>query len=109
METYQDAWNLRSRVNMELRRTGAKDNYTSTIIGTTMIFWRVEVYGKKTGRDVAEIVAREFVPAKMTEADRDKEWADERTKEIFDQLRQDKRDKKDTKLTKLIDGLGRGK
>lgn len=57
MESYQDGMKLRQHICGKMRSLGIKEYFTSTVYHGVediwLLFWRVDKYGHKSGRDNA--------------------------------------------------------
>lgn len=99
MDSYEEAWLLRNQVNSELRRVGIKEQYTSSVVGSTLVAWEVEMFGKKGSRHlVMEALGATNITSKLKVVEGEKERPD--TDKVFEEVREER-------VLDIIDKIGK--
>ena len=106
MPTYDEAWLLRNHINNELRRQGLKELYTSAVMDTMLIMWKIELYGKKGSKYlVADMLdACKILPLTMPDSQVIHEDPD--IGRIFKELKKEDKQAEEKRIKDIVDKLG---
>lgn len=117
LDSYQEAWNLRSLINMRLRTETIKEYFSSSIVGTILVYWRIDKYGNRAGKTIAYTEAEEYISEDMVtkslkdefRIDDNEPWVEPDNKELLEQLANDIKAKKklndESRLNELLNKL----